>query len=163
MLQAMAISTFMVLLTVIIHYEGLQIISRLQTRTALAGRPAIVGSITCLFALHTIEVWLYAFAYLTMEHFDAGEFSGEFAGTWSDYLYFSATSYTSLGLGDVYPHGAIRLVTGVEALNGLVLIGWSASYSYLVMQRLWGFPGDRRAPERMWMTRAAARKPEDSQ
>jgi hypothetical protein len=85
---------------------------------------------------------LYALAYLVMEHFGAGSFSGEFAGSLHDYLYFSATSYTSLGLGDVYPHGAIRLVTGVEALNGLVMIGWSASYSYLVMERLWGFPGE---------------------
>ena len=149
MLQAMTISTFMVLLTVIIHYEGLQVISRLQLRIALVGRPAIIGSITCLFALHTIEVWLYALAYLAMAHFELGRFSGEFAGTLQDYVYFSATSYTSLGLGDVYPHGATRLVTGVEALNGLVLIGWSASYSYLVMERLWGFPGERRSHRRV--------------
>ena len=149
MLEAMAISTFMVLLTVIIHYEGLQLISRLQLRIALVGRPAIIGSITCLFALHTLEVWLYALAYLIMVQFHVGQFSGEFAGSIQDYLYFSATSYTSLGLGDVYPHGAVRLVTGVEALNGLVLIGWSASYSYLVMERLWGFPGDRRSHRRV--------------
>ena len=144
MFQAMAVSTFMVLLTVIVHYEGLQIISRLLLRFALVGRPAIIGSIICLFALHTIEVWLYALAYLVMAQFEGGQFSGEFADTLHDYLYFSATSYTSLGLGDVYPQGATRLVTGVEALNGLVLIGWSASFSYLVMERLWGFAGQRR-------------------
>ena len=149
MLQAMTVSTFMVLLTVLIHYEGLQLISRLQLRIALVGRPAIIGSITCLFVLHTVEIWLYALAYLLMGQFDSGQFSGVFAGTLHDYLYFSATSYTSLGLGDVYPHGATRLVTGVEALNGLVLIGWSASYSYLVMERLWGFPGDRRSHRRV--------------
>ena len=149
MLQAMAIASFMVLLTVAIHYEGLQLISRWQLRIALVGRPAVILSITCLFALHTIEVWLYALAYLAMAQFEGNQFSGEFAGTLYDYLYFSATSYTSLGLGDVYPHGSTRLVTGVEALNGLVLIGWSASYSYLVMERLWGFPGDRRSHRRV--------------
>ena len=149
MLEAIAVSTFMVLLTVVIHYEGLQLISNFQLRIALVGRPAIIGSITCLFALHTVEIWLYALAYLLMEQFDSGQIKGAFAGTLHDYLYFSATSYTSLGLGDVYPQGSARLVAGIEALNGLVLIGWSASYSYLVMERLWGFPGERRSHRRV--------------
>lgn len=141
MLTALLMSTFMVLLTVVIHYEGLQLISRMMVRITLAGRRAMIVSVTCVFALHTVEVCLYALAYLAMGQLGAAEFSGEFAGTLEDYLYFSATSYTSLGLGDVYPQGGVRMLTGVEALNGLVLIGWSASYSYLVMERLWGFPG----------------------
>ena len=141
MLTAMLVSGFMVLVTVIIHYEGLQLISRMLVRITLAGRPAIILSVTGLFALHTVEVWLYALAYLALGHLDHLQFRGEFDGSLADYVYFSATSYTSLGLGDVYPQGGVRLVTGVEALNGLVLIGWSASYSYLVMERIWGFPG----------------------
>jgi len=141
MLTALLMSTFMVLLTVVIHYEGLQLISRMMVRITLVGRRAMIISVTCVFALHTVEVCLYALAYLAMGQLGAAEFYGEFAGTLEDYLYFSATSYTSLGLGDVYPQGGVRLLTGVEALNGLVLIGWSASYSYLVMERLWGFPG----------------------
>ena len=141
MLTAMLVSTLMVLLTVTIHYEGLQIISRMLVRITLAGRRAIILSVTGLFALHTVEVWLYALAYAALGNVDGAHFRGEFAGGLADYLYFSATSYTSLGLGDVYPQGGVRLVTGVEALNGLLLIGWSASYSYLVMERIWGFPG----------------------
>ena len=141
MLVAMLTSAFMVMLTVTIHYEGLQLISHLLVRITLVGRRAMLVSMTCLFALHTVEVWLYALAYAVLGHLDGEQFRGEFAGTIQDYLYFSATSYTSLGLGDVYPQGGVRLVTGVQALNGLVLIGWSASYSYLLMERLWGFPG----------------------
>ena len=148
MLAAMLVSTFMVLLTVAIHYEGFLLISRLLARITLAGRRAVFVSVTGLFALHTVEVWLYALAYAALGQLEGPQFRGEFEGTVLDYLYFSATSYTSLGLGDVYPQGTMRLLTGVEALNGLVLIGWSASYSYLVMQRMWGFPGEpgTRAP-----------------
>jgi len=142
MLVAMLACTFMVLLTVILHYEGLLLITRVMVRISLAGRRAIIVSVTALFALHTVEVWLYAIAYAALGQLEGPQFSGEFSGTLEDYLYFSATSYTSLGLGDVYPRGAMRLLTGVEALNGLVLIGWSASYSYLLMQRMWGYPGD---------------------
>jgi potassium channel LctB len=38
-------------------------------------------------------------------------------------------SYTSLGLGDVYPGGSLRLITGVEALNGLLMIARSGSFT----------------------------------
>ena len=56
-------------------------------------------------------------ALISGDGFGAAQFQGEFAGTLEDYLYFSATSYTSLGLGDVYPQSGVRLLTGVEALN----------------------------------------------
>ena len=46
-------------------------------------------------------------------------------------------SYTSLGLGDVWPTGVLRLITGLEALNGLILIAWSASFTYLSMEKFW--------------------------
>jgi hypothetical protein len=47
------------------------------------------------------------------------------------------TSYTTLGVGDVYPKGLLRILVGVEALNGFLLITWSASFTYLMMQRYW--------------------------
>lgn len=53
-------------------------------------------------------------------------------------LYFSAETYTTLGYGDVLPHGDLRLLAGLEALNGMLLIGWTASYTYLSMERFWG-------------------------
>lgn len=56
-------------------------------------------------------------------------------------LYFSAETYTSLGYGDVVPGGALRLLAGMEALNGLLLIGWSASFIYIAMERFWGDDG----------------------
>ena len=42
-----------------------------------------------------------------------------------------------LGFGDVVPNGPLRLLAGAEALNGLLLIGWSASFLYLEMERWW--------------------------
>jgi hypothetical protein len=53
-------------------------------------------------------------------------------------MYFSAETYTSVGYGDVVPVGHVRLLAGIEALNGLVLIGWTASYTYIAMERFWG-------------------------
>jgi hypothetical protein len=31
----------------------------------------------------------------------------------------------------------MRLLAGMEVLNGLLLIGWSASYTYISMERFW--------------------------
>ena len=54
-----------------------------------------------------------------------------------DSVYFSAVCYTTLGLGDIVPSGAIRFLVGTEALTGFVLITWSASFTFVEMQRFW--------------------------
>ena len=45
--------------------------------------------------------------------------------------------YTTLGFGDLVPLGPIRHMTGSESVAGLVLITWSASFTFLEMQRFW--------------------------
>ena len=45
--------------------------------------------------------------------------------------------FSSLGYGDVIPQGALRALAGFEALNGLLLIGWTASFLFVEMQRFW--------------------------
>ncbi|MBM3373365.1 MAG: two pore domain potassium channel family protein, partial [Betaproteobacteria bacterium] len=42
-----------------------------------------------------------------------------------------------VGFGDVVPVGTIRFVAGMEALTGFLMIGWSASFTYLEMERFW--------------------------
>jgi len=66
-----------------------------------------------------------------------GRIDGEMEGGPLDYFYFSITTFTTLGIGDVHPRGALRFIAGVESLNGLVLIGWSASFTYLSMEQFW--------------------------
>lgn len=54
-----------------------------------------------------------------------------------DYLHFSAVMYTSLGVGDIVPTGHLRFLARVEALNGLLLITWSAFFLFVRMNRQW--------------------------
>jgi len=73
-----------------------------------------------------------------MHHADNwGYFVGNFEGSLLDCAYFSFTSYTTLGFGDIVPIGDLRYLTGLESLTGLVLITWSASFLYLEMTRYW--------------------------
>ena len=54
-----------------------------------------------------------------------------------DSVYLSATTFATVGFGDLVPVGPLRLVTGTEALSGFILITWSASFLYLEMQEFW--------------------------
>ena len=87
---------------------------------------------------HLTHVAIYAAGYILLEHsFELGTITGSPSNMFSDAFYFSITSYTSLGIGDIYPSGQIRLLSGIEALNGLVMITWTASMTYLHMERFW--------------------------
>ena len=75
--------------------------------------------------------------YYMRDKFGLGNFGGHFADTLPTFLYFSAETYTSLGFGDIFPIGPLRIVCGIETLNGLLLIGWSASFTYVFMEHFW--------------------------
>jgi hypothetical protein len=49
----------------------------------------------------------------------------------------SVATYTTVGYGDLAPVGPIRLIMGLEGLTGFLLLTWSASFTYLEMQRYW--------------------------
>ena len=42
-----------------------------------------------------------------------------------------------MGFGEIWPTGAVRFLAATEALAGFVLITWSASFTYLEMERFW--------------------------
>jgi hypothetical protein len=124
--------------TVLIHYELLRLTSTLLPRLTMPLRPRVIVVIGVLLLAHMLEILLYAAAFYGMHNqFGLGRIAGEMEGGFRDFLYFSMTTYTTLGVGDVFPKGPLRLVAGVEAFNGLVLIGWSASYTYFAMRKLW--------------------------
>lgn len=137
MIVALILSTFLVLITIFLHYEALRLLSNLIPKIDIPVRAKVLVVVLGCFAAHTVEIWLYAIAYMLIEINGLGALQGKLDDQFSDLLYFSVTSYSTLGIGDVYPTGALRLVSGVEAVNGLFLIAWSTSFAYFVMERLW--------------------------
>jgi hypothetical protein len=136
--SAAALAVLMISLTVLIHYETLNATSRLIPHLAIHRRSRILVVIAGIFVAHVLEIWLFAVGYYVMtEHLGLGSISGEIRGDWLDLFYFSATCYTTLGVGDLIPTGPIRIVAGLESLTGFVLIGWSASFTFLTMQKFW--------------------------
>lgn len=123
---------------VLIHYEVLRAMS--GTISVWAIRPhlrVLVGIFGALCA-HIIEIWLFGVAYYWAQNVDSlGALTGNFNGSLMDSVYFSFTVYSSLGIGDIEPIGDLRFLAGLEALTGLVLIAWTASFMYLEMSRYW--------------------------
>lgn len=135
---AVILSVFLVIVTSGLHYSTLRWLSGGMARVAMRPSRRVLFIILVAFSVHVAEIVLYASAYAISVHgLQLGEFRGLAVEHPLDYLYFSIVTYTSLGLGDVFPDGHLRFLSGVEALNGLLLITWSGSFIYLAMGRLW--------------------------
>lgn len=138
LLMVAVVNIVIVAAVVAVHYEFLSRLSSRKSGPRLNPRLGIVIGVCGALTAHAVEVWVFAFAYYLMHRAPGwGELSGEFAGSLLDCAYFSFTTFTTLGFGDIHPVGPIRFLTGVEALTGLVLITWTASFLFLEMQRHW--------------------------
>jgi hypothetical protein len=131
----------LVVATTILHYEVLRSLNSRLPTLRVPGRAKLVVVILAAFVAHAAEMALYGVAlYILVAWLGAGSLTGTAGFSLASCLYFSAETYTSLGFGDLTPVGPVRLLAGVEALNGLLLIGWSASFTYISMERFWS-PG----------------------
>lgn len=134
---AAAVAGLLVVSTTVIHYELLRLLSAALATLRIPSRGKLLLVIFATFFAHALEIMLYALAVYLLVHYARLGTLGAHYDTLNECLYFSAETYTSLGYGDIVPTGDLRLLAGVEALNGLLLIGWSASYMYIAMERFW--------------------------
>jgi len=138
---AWGLAGILVLVTVSMQYETMLTVSDRVIPWAqhrFHGRRVIAIAISALMFGHILEIWLFAFAFIAMTHYaGCGEIAGKFAGHFTDFLYFSAVTYTSLGDANARPEGPIRNLVAAESLTGLLMIAWSASFTYLKMEQIW--------------------------
>jgi hypothetical protein len=136
MLLQLTLASFMVLATVLIHLVGLAILLRvLKIHNRLLGSRVLPFTLLLtatlgLFAIHTVEIWLYAALYLGLGAAPAFE----------DALYFSTVTYASIGYGDVLLEKAWRILGATEGSTGVIMLGWSTAFlvSLLAQLRLLG-------------------------
>ncbi|KGE03170.1 potassium channel family protein [Pseudohaliea rubra] len=138
MLKVFFLLSGVIALVVVIHYEVLYRFTVIMPRLKVRHRFRIVFGVLAALIAHAIEVWIFGLLYLYMHRSNHwGELVGNFSGTLLDAVYYSFTTYSTLGIGDIEPQGDIRYATGLESLVGLVLITWTASFLYLEMTRYW--------------------------
>lgn len=136
MVHLVVVNILIMSMSVLIHFESLRLIGWASSKIKVRARLKLLLCVGGALVAHTIEVWLFALAYFFMQNNDFGSLSGT-AGTLLDCVYFSLTTFATLGFGDIIPLGPIRYLTGLESLTGLVLISWTASFLIVEMERYW--------------------------
>jgi hypothetical protein len=138
MIWTVMLVSFLVTAAVLIHYEMLYRLATLLPRKADKHRYHVLVGVLGSLCAHAIEVWLFAFGYYFMVNSGVfGALQGNFNNTLLDCSYFSFTTYSTLGVGDIEPMGHIRFLVGLESLTGFVLITWTASFIFVAMQKFW--------------------------
>lgn len=137
MLANLALGTLIISLTVLIHTFGLIAVThamnwltnkfraRGQRSRLLAMNSVVLG----IFLILTVEVWLWAVVYLAL-------------GVFPDFdtaLYFSTSTFSTVGYGDVVMTHEWRLLSALESIDGFLLIGWSTAYLIAASMRVGPF------------------------
>ena len=139
MLATSLIGAIMIALTVTIHAVGTTLWvrsagQRFMNRDAewRLGRSVgvLIGTGLILVALHTLQIILWAWVYMLVVP------SGSFQSM-SEAVYFSFVTFTTLGYGDITLSGDNRVLSGIEAMNGILLVGWSTAVLFAIVQRMW--------------------------
>jgi hypothetical protein len=136
LLLNLSIASAMVALTVVVHFWGLIALTRIVSGGSErlrahegAGRAALVVvlGVFGVFALHTAEIWLYAALYrvVLIE-----------TQSFEEALYFSTVTFASLGYGDIVLSPRWRLISAIEAANGVILFAWSTAFLFTLTRRL---------------------------
>lgn len=127
MYKDLALGTGIISVTVLLHTIGLMILTRAIAdlgrwcrldRHALGRTISMLATVLGLFAIHTVEIWVWALIYVAL---------GAFRGV-HDALYFSTTTFATIGYGDLVLEYDWRLLGALEGVNGFLLIGWSTAY-----------------------------------
>ncbi len=81
-----------------------------------------------LLVLHILQITVWAASY-------------QWSGCFPDFatsFYYSTTSYSTVGYGDVIPPGNWRILGVVEAVTCILMFGWSTDVLFSVVNHLQG-------------------------
>lgn len=134
MLKHLLVALLLTAMTVILHGVGSLILARtFAGRKRAPAEPLTpwrvvrrsVGLICFLLLLHLMEASVWAACYWIMGLFPDFETAG----------YFSLTSYTTVGYGDVHLSSTWRMLGPIESGIGVLMFGWSIALMVAILGR----------------------------
>ena len=139
MLKLSVIGALLVAITVVIHALGTTaLVKYLASRfmdeqgnwSSRRVHAALISAAVFLVFLHAVEIIIWAIVYKLLV--PVGELAN-FEAAW----YFSFVTFTTLGYGDITLSEVYRLLSGIQALNGILLVGWSTALMFSIVQKIW--------------------------
>lgn len=127
-----------VVIAVVAHYEVSTRLMHYLDARGFDNRKRMLHLIFALIVIHVVQIWMFAGAaqlMLLLPQSGTIEYHADI--NFFDMVYLSAVTFTTLGFGDITPIGSIRFLYGSESLAGFTLITWSASLTFLEVQRHW--------------------------
>ena len=133
MLNQLALSSVMVIVTVLVHLIGLNMVMRLLRshshfirRLRITPLTLLLSASLGIFAIHTLEIWLYAALFLGLGAFNDFETA----------LYFSTSTYAAIGYGDLLMPHEWRVLGAIEGATGIIMFGWSTAFLVSLLAKL---------------------------
>ncbi len=87
----------------------------------------LVGLFLGIAALHLLQIGLWAVVFWRTGQLPTPEAA----------VYFSLVTYTTIGFGDVVLGPGWRVLSGIEGLTGLLLVGWSTAFIFAIVNRMY--------------------------
>ena len=135
-LTQLVIGTLLICLTVVIHAVVLDrlihIVERLGPKFYRHFKrewrsPLLVVTVLGVFCAHIVQIWLWALFYLGINALPNFE----------EALYFSTSTFTTVGFGDVVLDKDWRLISSFQSANGFILFGWSTAFIFEIVSKLY--------------------------
>jgi len=135
LIAQLGLATVLVAATVVTHLGGLALLLTILRHhrpvthryvAAVVNTAAILSAALGLFALHAVEIWTWAGTFWWLGVFRDFEHA----------LYFSTSTFVTIGYGDVVLGPGMRILGAIEGANGIILIGWSTAFFFSIVDRL---------------------------
>jgi hypothetical protein len=143
MFLQIAIGSILILVTTLIAGAGYLVLETVLARLqfwllkpphAVKLLALLMGAMVWVLMIVTVAVWTWALSLYLLGVFITMEGS----------VYFSIVAFTTLGFGDILLPHQWRLLAGMSAVNGLVMIGLLTAVLVEVLRRVRAIQGETR-------------------
>jgi voltage-gated potassium channel len=112
-------------MALLIHWARARLVSNIHKLGPVLSAVLMVRFTIAIIALHLLHICLW----MTFYHWQCFP-------SWETAFYFSTSSYTTVGYGDVVLSPKWRTLGAVESVVGVLMCGWSVSVLFAIMTRL---------------------------
>lgn len=110
-------------------------LARLTVKPAVDNALRLSLAYLIVLVSHLSIAGLFALGFAGGAQIGLGGFDKEPVMSTIDLFYFSLINITTLGLGDIYPTGHLRILAGMESLTGFLLISCTAQFVFKTMKK----------------------------